>query len=247
MVRSILFSLLLPSLVGTSHAQNIKPESLVLIRAILHDPARVVADLYLADPAGDLVKLQLRTGNLSAPQPAILVNGTVRFYNSSRFDPEDPDANLATTLKVPTTLKKLIVILTPIRQGASSVLKAVPIDDSPNAFPGGESRVLSLIAGKTAVQAGEHRVGVQPGRVARIPAVKKRNNFNIAQTNFYCEKGGAWSVFTERQVKYHDRIRRIYLITVFPGAKHPYVTTFVDTAPPAVPKRMQQERRQIHP
>lgn len=110
-------------------------------------------------------------------------------------------------------------------------VSALIIDDSAKGFPGGESRVLSLVRMETAIQAGEHKVRILPGKLTRVPAVQKRNAYNIAQTNFYYKKNAtAWSVFTERQVKYSDRLRRIYLITGFSGGTDLYVTTIVDTA-----------------
>ena len=89
-----------------------------------------------------------------------------------------------------------------------------------------------MIPVEVGIQAGEHRLRAEPGKVTRIPAVEKRNEFNIAQTSFYYKKDDSWVVFTERQVQYLDKFRRIFLVSVPPGGGHPYITTIVDTASP---------------
>ena len=103
------------------------------------------------------------------------------------------------------------------------------IDDSEKAFPGGESRALPLIGVETAIQAGEHRLPIHPGKITTVPPVTKGDEFNMAQTNFYYQQGEAWVPFTERQLQYLDASRRLFIIHATPGALQPTVTTIVDT------------------
>jgi hypothetical protein len=103
------------------------------------------------------------------------------------------------------------------------------IDDSAKAFPAGESRVLPLITVETAIQAGEHKLSVPPGKITKVSPVKKVDEFNMAQTNFYYKQGEAWVPFTERQLQFLDAYRRIFIIHATPGALQPTVTTIVDT------------------
>ena len=90
-----------------------------------------------------------------------------------------------------------MVIVLPAPEGTKPAYRMLVIDDSEKAFPGGESRVLPLVAVETAIQAGEHRLPVHPGKITNVPPVTKRDEFNMAQTNFYYQQGEAWVVFTE--------------------------------------------------
>jgi hypothetical protein len=216
------------------HAQDDKNTAPIQIRAVLHDPAHPVMDLFIPDQSGSAVKLDLRRANLSPAQMTSPVDGKILFYNSGVVDPNKPMENLATTLKVPPGLNRVIVILIPNPPDSKSAMRAVLIDDTAKGFPNGESRILSMIPVEVGIQAGEHRLRAEPGKVTRIPAVEERNEFNIAQTSFYYKKDDSWVVFTERQVQYLDKFRRIFLVSVPPGGGHPYITTIVDTAAPMV-------------
>ena len=96
-------------------------------------------------------------------------------------------------------------------------------------FPNGESRVISLINVESAIQAGEHKLPVKPGTITRVPSVRKVDDFNMAQTNFYYQQDGSWVAFAERQLQFLDASRRIFIIHATPGALQPTVTTIVDT------------------
>ena len=79
-----------------------------------------------------------------------------------------------------------------------------------------------------AMEAGEHKLPIHPGEIARLPPVKKVDEFNMAQTNFYFKKGDSWTVITQRQLQYLDRIRRIFIVHVATGAAHPTVNSITD-------------------
>lgn len=237
-IRKLILSLTALGLISTGHAQSDGDAAPIQIRAVMHDPANPGRDLFIPDSKDGVVKLALRRANLSPVQMTRPVNGSIPFYNASTIDPEKPMENLVAMLKVPTGLNRIIVILVPNIPGSKFAMHAVLINDTAKGFPKGESRILSMIPVKVGILAGEHRVLAEPGKVTRIPAVEKHNEFKIAQTSFYYKKGESWVVFTERQVKYSDKLRRIYLIAAPKGARSPYVTTIVDTAvatPPAAP------------
>lgn len=205
------------------------------IRAVLHDPVNPVADLYLPDPVGQVVKLKLVGEGLAETQPARILNGSLVLYNKAAVDPKNPAASLAATARVPAGMKRAIVVVVPNAPGAQPAYRMVLIDDSPGVFPGGESRVLSMVAFDAAVEAGEHKFQLKPAAVTRIPEVKKVNEFNMAQTNFFYKDNGVWTPFTERQLQFLNEFRRIFLIYVTPGSTQPFVTTIVDTIPAAPP------------
>jgi hypothetical protein len=201
----------------------------VRIRAVLHDPARPQADLYYADQNGTLLKIEFRQEDLTRPILMMPFNGSLVLYDKAVINPEKPQENMAASVKLPPDLKQAICVVLPNAAGARPAYRMLLLDDSERAFPGGESRVLSLINVETALQAGEHRLPVKPGQFTRVPSVSKVNDFNMAQTNFYYQKNGAWVAFTERQLQYLDACRRLFIVHATMGALNPTVTTIVDT------------------
>lgn len=219
-----------------SHAQQSSTSGAFQIRAVLHDPVNPVADLFLPNQAGQVVKLKLVGEGLSDAQSTTPVNGSLVLYNKAVVDPKNPTASLAASVKIPAGMKRAILVVLPAAADAKPAYRMVLIDDSPGAFPGGESRVLSLVTFEAALQAGEHKLQLKPASVTKVPAVKQVNEFNMAQTNFYYKEGESWVAFTERQLQYLDEYRRIFLVYLTPGSTQPFVTTIVDTAPANLPK-----------
>ena len=217
--------------VAVQAQQNEAPAPLQ-IRAVLHDPVNPTAALFLTDQAGAVVKLEFRAQDLSRPQMTLPVNGSLVLYDKAVIDPEKPEASLAATCKIPPNTKRGIVVVLPGRAGTKPAYRMVFIDDSAKEFPKGECRVLTLLAVDAAIEAGEHKLAVHPGVITSVPPVKKVDEYNMAQTNFYYKQGEAWTVFAERQLQYLDGFRRIFIVHATPGALQPTVTTIVDTATP---------------
>lgn len=226
----VLVALVLPA---SLHAQQGESAAVLQIRTVLHDPVNVVFDFFTPDQAGGIGKVNLTPSSLSTAQMVRPVNGSLVFYNKNSVDPKNPGESLAASAKLPANIKRAIVIVTPGPANAKPSHRMVILDDSPTGFPKGESRALSLVPVETAIEAGEHKLPVSPGKITNVPAVKKVNEFNMAQTNFYYKDGEKWSAFTERQLQYLDAFRRIFIIHVTPGSTQPFVTTIVDTAPSA--------------
>ncbi len=203
----------------------------VRIRAVLHDPLNPVANLFFADHNGAVVPLQLRPQAFSEAFLTMPLDGMLVFYDKANIDPENPLASLAASAKLAPDTRQAMVVVMPSPQGQKPAYRLVVFDDSEKAFPGGESRVLALVSVKTAIEAGEHKVVVQPGKLTRLPPVRKVNDFNMAQTNFYYQHGESSVAFAERQLQYIDASRRLFIIHATPGALQPTVTTIVDTAP----------------
>jgi hypothetical protein len=230
----MLAALLLPMSVN---AQSTEGAPLVQLRAMLHDPVNPAAELFVPEKSGTIEKLNLVAASLSEPQTVKTVNGSLVLYKSAAVDPKKPLEGVAASVKVPANLKRAIAIIIPAPAGQTPAYRMVLIDDSATGFPKGESRVLSLLGVETAIEAGEHKLPVGPGKVTNVPAVKKINEFNMAQTNFYFKEGTSWVAFTERQLQYLDDFRRIFIIHVTPGSTQPFVSTVVDTAVPAAPPK----------
>lgn len=209
----------------------------LIIRAAYHNPIKPVAELFLADQAGGIVPLALVAEGLSAPQMTLPVNGSLVLYKDKVVDPKNPQASVAASAKVPSDWKKVIVMIFPAATAAENAgYRILLIHDAPNAFKKGESRVINLTQADTAMQAGEHKIPLPSGKVTDLPAVKKVNEFNMAQTNFYYKEGEEWVAFTERQLQYLDTTKRIFLIYLTPGSTQPFVTTIVDNTPEFIPK-----------
>ena len=217
---------------ATVQAQPNEAPAPIQIRAVLHDPVHPTAELFLTDQAGAVVKLELRPQDLSRPQLTLPLNGSVVFYDRAVVDPKNPEASLAASCKIPPNAKRGVVVVLPSPAGSKPAYRMVFIDDSAKAFPKGESRLLTLLPVEAAIEAGEHKLPIHPGVIANVPPVKKVNEYNMAQTNFYYKQGEAWTTFAERQLQYLDGFRRIFILHVTPGALQPTVTTIVDTTTP---------------
>jgi hypothetical protein len=230
----MLAALLLPV---SANAQSAGGAPTVQLRAMLHDPVNPAAEFFVPENSGTVGKLNLVAASLSEPQVVRTVNGSLVLYKSAAVDPKKPLEGVVASVKVPANIKRAIAIIIPAPAGQPPAYRMVVIDDSAAGFPKGESRVLSLLGVDTAIEAGEHKLPVGPGKVTNVPAVKKINEFNMAQTNFYFKEGTSWVAFTERQLQYLDDFRRIFIIHVTPGSTQPFVSTVVDTAvPPAPPQ-----------
>lgn len=216
------------AVVGLSLAVHAEEKETVQIRAVLHDPVHPTADLFYTDKTGTVVQLNFRPKDLSENLFMQPVNGTLALYDKAAIDPKNPAASLAASVMLPPEIKRAIVVVMPAPEGGKPAYRMLLIDDSEKAFPKGESRALALLGVETAIQAGEHRLPIHPGKITRVPPVTKVNDFNMAQTNFYYKKDDAWVVFTERQLQYIDACRRLFIIHATPGALQPTITTIVD-------------------
>jgi hypothetical protein len=234
-------TLLFPALVTLAsasllQAQQDSAKTQLEIRTVLHNPGKPLPSLFVSNPAGKIEKLQLLPSGISPKQLVIVLNGSLVLHDKAAVDPNNPQASVAASVKVPQNMKQAIAIILPSEAGKKPAFRVVLQDDSSTGFPKGESRILSLVPLESAIQAGEHKVSVPSGKITAVPSVKKVNSFNMAQTNFYYKQEASWQLFTERQVQYLDDIRRIYIIHVVPGSNAPSLATFVDTAVgPAVP------------
>jgi hypothetical protein len=233
-LKSSLSILALVGLSLSAHAQA--KEAPVQIRAVLHDPVHPTAELFYPNEAGTVVKLDFRPQDLSRELSILPVNGSLVLYDKAVIDPKKPEASLAACVRLPPDLKRAMVVVMPAPEGEKPAYRMVVIDDSEKAFPGGESRALPLIGVETAIQAGEHRLPIHPGKITSVPPVTKRDEYNMAQTNFYYQQGKAWVPFTERQLQYLDASRRLFIIHATPGALQPTITTIVDTKLKVAPR-----------
>ena len=231
-LRSFLSLAILLACLPAARAQqgNAAPQ----VRAVVVDPVQPVVDLFIPDPDGQVVALNLVQGSLSQAQFILPVNGNLPIYTAADADPKNPGDKLAAVVKLPPNSRRSILVIVPSEEGAKPPYQAIAINDTGNAFPKGESKVLSLVKVETAVQAGEHRLPVNPGKITDVPPVRKVNEFNMAQTNFYYRDAEAWVPITERQLKYLEEYRRIFLIHLTPGSTRPFVTTVLDVIPAVI-------------
>lgn len=208
-----------------------EPES-VRIRAVLHDPHHTHKQLFHADPSGAVQPVVFRPQSLSEPFDVAPVNRSLVLYDKDTIDPENPEQGVAATARLPEGIERAIAVVLAAPADATPAYRILLIEDSARGFPDGESRVISLVNAEIALQAGEHAVRVQPGRITTVPPVRRVNDFNMAQTNFHLRQHDVWTPFAERQLQYLDVSRRIFIIHATPGALHPRVTTIVDTRRP---------------
>lgn len=225
---AILSAILVVFSVLSGHAQE--STAPLQIRAVYHNPVKPVVELYLPDRAGAMVKLDLVAEGLSGPQHTQTIDGWLVFHSQPEMNPEKPLEGLAARYRLPPDLKRAIVLIFPAPDSAKLPYRVEVMDDSPAVFQNGQSRAINLTGNELVVLAGEHRLTLLPGKVTTIPAVKKVNEFNMAQTNFYYKEVDNWIPFTERRLQFLDTTRRIFLVYFTPGSTQPFVTTIVDNA-----------------
>ena len=218
---------------ATVQAKPGKAKVPLQIRAVLFDPAHSAGELFYPDKKGDVVKLNFRPQDLTPPLFTLPVDGSLVLYDKANANLKDPKANLAASVKLPSDIRQAIVVVVPEPAGSSPAYRMVLIDDSAKGFPKGESRVLSLVAMETTLEAGEHKLTIPPGGITSVPPVKKVDEFNMAQTNFNYQQSGSWVTFSQRQLQFLDAYRRIFNIHPTPVTLQPAVTTIADTAPTA--------------
>jgi hypothetical protein len=194
------------------------------LRAFLHDPVRPAARLQYPDKTRSLQPLALMVEGLSEPCTASLVDDELLLHDES--------GAIAARGKVAASCKRAAVIVLPAAAGSTPPYRLIVLDDAPSAFPWGSSQVISLLGVETALQAGEHRIALPPGKNTALPEVKKVDEFNMAQVNFHYREGQQWVPFTERRLQFVGDIRRIFLVHATPGSQRPFVVTLVDHRPP---------------
>lgn len=234
MIYRLLFSTLASiGLLQAVHAQTREGTAPVQIRVVLHDPMHPTAELFYVDKEGEVLPVNFRHQALSRAFDVAPINGSLVLYDKAEIDPEDPEANresIAAIGKIPEGIKKAIVVVASAPEGRKPAYRLLVIEDSEKAFPGGESLVLPLVNRNIVVEAGEHVVPVRPGKLAKVPFVKEKNAFNMAQTNFHYQSDGEWITFAERRLQYLEVMRRIFIIYFKPGATHPTITAIMDNS-----------------
>lgn len=201
----------------------------IQLRAVLHDTMKSTANLFVSGDDGNAVRVEFRQKDLTRPFTAQTLDGTLSLYDTAIFDFNKPNLGLAATCKIPVGTKRGIIIILPSPADAKPAYRIVFIDDSAKAFPKGESRILALFPSETAIEVGEHKIPILPGKITRIPPVEKVNDFYVAQTNLYYKQSEKWISFSHLQMQYLDKIRRIFIVYATPKTNDPCVITISDT------------------
>jgi hypothetical protein len=178
-----------------------------------------------------MVKLSLASMELGKAQLTVPLEGSLVLFNTAPVDPKNPEPSIAASGTVPNNMKRAIAIIEPAPANSKPAYRMVLIDDSLEAFPKGESRVLSMVSLETAMEAGEHKLPCKPRAITGMPAVRKLDAYNMAQTNFYYKMNGSWIVFSECRMKYLDVFRQIFIVYTRPGSSAPELMTLIDQLP----------------
>lgn len=201
------------------------------IRAFLNDPANPVTELFAPDSPDRLIPLVLAPGELPAGQAVAVIDGKLNVYTTAKADP----ASLLATATVPPDLKRAIAIIQPRGDTKKPPCSIVFVDDSIAAFPPGASRAISFTTLPIALQAGEHKIAITPGKITSVPPVVKVDAYNMAQTNFLYKAGQSWVPFNETKMKYLKEYRQIFICAVRPATKIPTLVTLLDDTPKSTP------------
>lgn len=230
MIR-LLACLVSATLCLTAAAQQPPAASKLRLRAVLHDPLKPHAELYVRDTAGGLVRLYLALEGLTEAQNVSLPGGSLQLFSSATIDPAKPLEHLAATVTVPAEVKRAIVFIFPAAGDAKPPYRLMVLDDGPAAFPKAETRVLNLTKLPLAMKAGEHSIKLPASAVTAVPKVTKRNDLNQAQTEFYRQgkQANEWLLLAERPMQFADGARNIIILYQMPKVESPQLRTLVDT------------------
>jgi len=201
------------------------------IRAVLHDPLKPQAELYVPLKEGALERLYLAIEGLTHPQEVVVTDGKLQFFSSPIIDPEKLLENLAAAVKVPDSLTRAIVFVIPSAKESQLPYRLVVLNDDPEAFPKGETRVINMTAVPLAMKAGEHSLKLPAAKITTLPVVKKLDHMNRAPTEFYRAGDAAnpWILFAERPMHFSLNARNLILFYPMPGLKEPRLRTLIDT------------------
>lgn len=202
------------------------------LRALLHDPLKPYAEFYFRGPKG-MERLNLAMEGLTESQDIPIQKGVLNLFSSARFDPKTPMEHLAATVKVPASTRRGIGFIVPAPAGGEVPYRLLLVDDSPKAFPKGETRVLNLTALELAIKAGEHSVKLPPAAITALPKVAKRNDLNQAPTELYQKMNEDWVLVAERPMQFTDVVRNIMLTYQMPNVAEPQIRTLIDTEDPS--------------
>jgi hypothetical protein len=233
MLRKTILLIFTAAFAGQVTAQPAAAPTLMRFRASLHNPLKPTENFFYADKSGAIIPLKLRMKDLSSPELTQLSNDSIVLYDKLAVDPKKPEASVAAVCKVPAGIKRAVFIILPSPAGVKPPYRMVCIEDSFKGFPGGESRILTLIAGEAAVEAGEHKLAIHPGVITRIPPVKKADDFHMAQIKFLYKVAKNWISVDERQSQFLEGYRRIFILHLPPGSDVPSISTIVDTEVPS--------------
>ena len=215
-------------LVLTSSAE---PEASVKvrIRAVLHDPMKPFAEMYVRGATGTMVRLNLAMEGLTQPQIVTCPKGVLQLYSSPAPDPEKPRLNLLASAAVPDRTKQAIVFIVPAGDKEQPPYKLLVLNDAFDVFAKGESRVINMTSLPLAIRAGEHSKEIPPARIVTVPRVTKVNDMNQAQTVFFRKIDQDWVVLSERPMQYTNTLRNMFLIYLMPNVAEPQIRTLIDT------------------
>jgi hypothetical protein len=200
----------------------------LMLRAYLHDPSKANGPEFSVE--GGKQPLPLRADMISSAVEVALNDGDLRLQFA--------DGQQAAQAKVPGKWTSAIAIIVP-GPGSDAALpyRMLLLDDSATTFPWGTSQAVNLLGSDSEITAGELKLTLEAGKITPVPAVRQRDELNIAQTNFRCKVDGQWVLFAERQLQYVDDTRRVFLIHAIPGSQRPFVTTLLDHKPDDLPEK----------
>lgn len=209
------------------------------IRAVLHDPSMPDIKFFMRQQGDTMEALKLVEEGLGEPQKVQVTNGAINLYSSATVNPANAQASLLASIKVPNSAAagSLIVIILPAPKGAATSYAGIAISDDPKSFPWGESKAVNLTPVEFAIEVGEHKIKLPPGKVSDVPKVEKVNEYHRAQTNFYFKQDNQWVIAAERQMQYLNTIRRVFLVSKAPNALTPDVRTITDQPAPNLERK----------
>jgi hypothetical protein len=202
------------------------------IQAILQDPVNPGASFYVKTSPTEYGKLELLAERFSDAIQVTATDNVIAFYGSAPADPKLRPPVLAAVTITP-GMQRCKLLITPQAPDGKTPYRLLVIDDTPGAFPYGESRIANLTSASLAMQAGSTKIPLPPGIISALEPIKSVDENYMGQTNFYIKSAtkNQWAPFVERQVPYLKSVRRIFIIYATPGAVQPAIRTVMENEP----------------
>jgi len=206
----------------------------IMARTLFFKRSGDITDIYIQAPENAL-KIPMPVEGFSAPFKCALVKGSAVFY---REDGQNPDGTpkkivLART-KVPSSFKKVLFYFIPStaaekKKQGGLLYRVIALGDGLKQFPMGHTRLLNLSRTPAAFSIGEHIRKLGAGKFARVPEVKKRNDWNMAP--IVCKiqtTKGRWRTISEFQTRFTKRKRMFIVSYINPNTHQPLLKIYKD-------------------
>lgn len=212
-------------------------KALLLIFAIscgyLHAKPREVACrfLYFGAP-GEIPKvIAVSADGLEVPcmTPTAAFSPTKKYLvdeNTLKLVSEDKKPLVSGV--IPQGSSSVFIVLIKTSNAGTANWRALVVDDDPKNFPPGGAYVVNFNQGDIRFAIGEHRGTLKRGTTYGYEMPTKRDDFNMAQVDFWIEREGKWRVANQSSIQFLPNFRYMFIAYNDPITGRPTLHTVTD-------------------